>query len=136
MGGNVSIIKKLSIVALVITLAMLFCSCASPGANESRSDEVHIAIQPSAAFIPLFVAKEKGWIAKLDEETLTAVAGELGVTREQMDQIIPKFIYSVKIVPEDLDALNDTIWFLNENKILRKEYDIRDRADGSYYKVD
>jgi sulfonate transport system substrate-binding protein len=330
MGGNVSIIKKLSIVALVIAFAMLFCSCDLPGANESRSDEVHIAIQPSAAFIPLFVAKEKGWIEealtsygvtvewekfesgppmndsllsedsdigvigdvpvvtvcapgndviviataaqaadsyavlvpadsdirsaadlkgkrvgatygstahnmiekylntagltiddinlvnitvgdaksvlangqadaisiwepsvtrltsdgsirilasgsecglagtngivarekyakanpdvvseilrqykraadelpKLDEETLTAVAGELGVTREQMDQIIPKFIYSVKIVPEDLDALNDTIWFLNENKILRKEYDIRDRADGSYYKVD
>ena len=26
------------------------------------TDEVHFAIQPSAAFIPLYVAKEKGWL--------------------------------------------------------------------------
>jgi sulfonate transport system substrate-binding protein len=36
------------------------------------TDEVHFAIQPSAAFIPLYVAKEKGW---LDE-----AMAEVGVT--------------------------------------------------------
>ena len=36
------------------------------------TDEVHIAIQPSAAFIPLYIAREKGWI----EEALA----EYGVT--------------------------------------------------------
>ena len=70
----------------------------------------------------------------LDDATMGAVAAALGVETSQMDQIIPKFKYTVEITQEDIFALNDTIRFLNENQILRKDYDITESADGSYYK--
>ncbi len=45
---------------------------AFPAAAEEEAREVHIAIQPSAAFVPLYVVRESGWL----EEAL----GELNVT--------------------------------------------------------
>lgn len=44
-------------VMVVLMFSMLLIGC-----GESKSNEVHIAIQPSAAFVPLYIAKEKGWI--------------------------------------------------------------------------
>ena len=70
----------------------------------------------------------------VSDETLDAVSGYLGITREQLDEIIPKFVYSVEITQEDIMALNDTIDFLNRNGIMRSNYDISQSADGSYYK--
>lgn len=70
----------------------------------------------------------------LDKATFSAVASELSVSTEQLEVIIPKFIYSVAITDTDTDALNDTIRFLNDNKILRKQYDINESVDKSYYK--
>lgn len=48
----------------IITLisALIIVLSAVPSCGENKADRVRIAIQPSAAFIPLFVAKEKGWI--------------------------------------------------------------------------
>ncbi len=69
----------------------------------------------------------------LDEKTLNAVAEDLSVEPEQLREIIPKFRYTVEITGEDLDALNDTIRFLNENKIMRTVYDIAESVDTSYY---
>ena len=73
-------------------------------------------------------------IPDLDMNTVFAVAKALNVTGEQMDQIIPKFKYTVEITEADMAALNDTIAFLNENQILRVDYDIKESANGSYYK--
>ncbi|ORT99128.1 ABC transporter, substrate binding protein (aliphatic sulfonate) [Anaerovibrio sp. JC8] len=59
-------VNKLVSVALVASLTVvggLLGGCGSEQAAKGKqAKEVNIAIQPSAAFIPLFVAKEKGWI--------------------------------------------------------------------------
>ncbi|MCR5279126.1 MAG: aliphatic sulfonate ABC transporter substrate-binding protein [Lachnospiraceae bacterium] len=70
----------------------------------------------------------------LDRETLDAVAKDLNLTYDQLMSVIPKFNYSVAITDEDISALNDTIRFLNENKIMRSKYNISESTDKSYYK--
>ena len=42
----------------------------------------------------------------------------------------------ITITDEDIAALNDTIRFLNDNKIFRKDYDISESVDRSFYKED
>lgn len=66
-------VKKFISAALVITLsasAVLLSGCGADkeAKGDSEAKTVNIAIQPSAAFVPLFIAKEKGWI----EEDLKA----------------------------------------------------------------
>ena len=53
--------KTVSAIVAAITAASLM---AVPCFAEDgiTAEEVHIAIQPSAAFIPLYIAREKGWI--------------------------------------------------------------------------
>lgn len=70
----------------------------------------------------------------MDDGTVSLVAAQLNVSPEQMEIIIPKFKYTVEITQEDIIALNDTIRFLNDNKILRKSYDITESVDDSYEK--
>lgn len=74
--------RFLAIAAVTVLCAAALAGCGAPKDNaETKADsagsadsgrEVRIAIQPSAAFVPLYVAREYGWI----EEAL----GELGVT--------------------------------------------------------
>lgn len=71
----------------------------------------------------------------MDEETMNAVAKDLSIEPDQLSRIIPKFRYTVEITGEDLDALNDTILFLNENQIMRTVYDIAESVDTSYYEA-
>ncbi|MBR1697774.1 MAG: ABC transporter substrate-binding protein, partial [Anaerovibrio sp.] len=64
-------INKLVSVALVASMTVvsgILGGCGSDQGTGDKAKTVNIAIQPSAAFIPLFVAKEKGWI----EEDLKA----------------------------------------------------------------
>ncbi|MBQ6442937.1 MAG: aliphatic sulfonate ABC transporter substrate-binding protein [Lachnospiraceae bacterium] len=72
-------------------------------------------------------------LGTMDEATLDAVAKDLSIQPDQLQRIIPKFRYTVEITDEDLAALNDTIRFLNENKIMRTKYDIAESTDSSYY---
>ena len=60
------------ILALVLALVMmattvLMTGCGGSG-EEGKASEVRIAIQPSAAFIPLYIAREKGWIEEALKE--------------------------------------------------------------------
>ena len=71
---------------------------------------------------------------KMDAATLTTLSDEFKVTPHQMKKIIAKFRYTLTITDEDIAALNDTIRFLNDNKIFRKNYDISESVDRSYYK--
>ena len=73
-------------------------------------------------------------LPNMDKETLEAVAKALNISYEQILSIIPKFRYTVEITDEDISALNDTIRFLNENKIMRSKYNISDSTDKSYFK--
>mgnify|MGYP003334786468 CR=1 FL=1 len=50
--------KKFVLVTLLATL--LLTGCSKKGSSKERT--LNIGIQPSAAFIPLFIAREKGWI--------------------------------------------------------------------------
>ena len=57
------------IILLALSLGLLTgCGGSAPagdtaaGSGANTAEEVHIAIQPSAAFIPLFIAREMGWI--------------------------------------------------------------------------
>ena len=70
----------------------------------------------------------------LDDDSLSTLANDLSVTVDQLKLIIPKFTYSVTITEEDLDELNDTIRFLIANKLLRKNYDIHESVNSSFYK--
>ena len=65
---------------------------------------------------------------------IEAVAKALNLTSDQLRSILPKFRYTVEITQEDIDALNDTIRFLNANKIMRSKYNISDSIDKSFYK--
>ena len=63
-----SLISVILAAALTVMGGLLAGCGPEKVATSSRAERVTIAIQPSAAFIPLFVAKEKGWI----EEDLKA----------------------------------------------------------------
>ncbi len=59
-----------------------------------------------------------------DEETLTKIAEYMKLDKDQLKSLIPKFNYSVDIVQEDIDSLNDTIDFLYTVNQLPTKYDI------------
>ncbi len=66
------------IIALFLVMIMAVSSIALTGcggaANEEGAAEVKIALQPSAAFIPLYIARENGWIEEaLKEKGVTVV---------------------------------------------------------------
>lgn len=64
-------ILALALVVLIICGVFTACSASSSSTNENDTTEartVNIAIQPSAAFIPLYVAKENGWIEEALKE--------------------------------------------------------------------
>ena len=57
--------KRVLPVILSFSLAASFAPAAMAGETEAdayTAEAVHIAIQPSAAFVPLYYAKESGWI--------------------------------------------------------------------------
>lgn len=61
------------IIALVLVMIMAVSSialtgCGGGSVNEEGATEVKIALQPSAAFIPLFIARENGWIEEALKE--------------------------------------------------------------------
>lgn len=76
------IILNILLLLVIVVSPLFFCgnhfkedrvpAAGSSGHEGVATDEIHFAIQPSAAFIPLYVAKEKGW---LDE-----AMGEVGVS--------------------------------------------------------
>ena len=68
--------KKLTAIAITVSLAASFAGAAFAGETEAdaySAEVVNIAIQPSAAFVPLYYAKESGWI----EETLSEYGVEV-----------------------------------------------------------
>lgn len=66
--------RKLLSIAMTAVLAASFVSAAQADeAKEYTADVVNIAIQPSAAFVPLYYAKESGWI----EEALSEYGVEV-----------------------------------------------------------
>ena len=68
--------KKLISVVLSLSLAGSFACSAMAGETEAdaySAEVVNIAIQPSAAFVPLYYAKESGWI----EEALSEYGVEV-----------------------------------------------------------
>lgn len=73
-------------------------------------------------------------LINIDAATLTTLSEAFNVTPGQLKQIMAKFKYTLTITDDDVAALNDTIRFLNDNKIFRKEYDISESVDRSYYK--
>lgn len=75
-------------------------------------------------------------IDTLDEETWAAVAADLSLEVEQVKSILPKYVFSVAITQEDIDALNDTIAFLVGIDAISEPYDLGDYANSSYYTAD
>lgn len=74
--------RILSLIVVFVLCLSLLSACggtapaadtASAGAEGYTAEEVHIAIQPSAAFIPLYIAREKGWIEEALAEYGVAV---------------------------------------------------------------
>ena len=68
--------KSCSLILVVVMLAsmLLMTACGSSESESGTSREVRIAMQPSAAFIPLYIARENGWIEEaLKEKGVTVV---------------------------------------------------------------
>ena len=64
--------KKLALTIALVMIAVFAIGCSSVKNNSNEGQrEVHLAIQPSCAFVPLVIARESGWI---DEEM-----GKIGV---------------------------------------------------------
>ncbi len=61
-----------------------------------------------------------------DEETMGKIAEYMKLDKDQLSSLIPKFNYSVDIVKEDTDSLNDTIDFLYNVDQLPRKYDINE----------
>lgn len=66
-GKRINRLVSVALAASIAVVGGMLAGCGSETAVDP-SKTVNIAIQPSAAFVPLFVAKEKGWI----EEDLKA----------------------------------------------------------------
>ena len=59
--------KIISIFSIIL-LCLIQSACGFRGVGKHDDKEIHIAIQPSAAFVPLYIAKEKGWIEEALKE--------------------------------------------------------------------
>lgn len=62
----------------------------------------------------------------LDEDTAAKIAAYMKLDIDQIEELLPKFDYTVDITQEDIDSLNDTIAFLYEVKQIPKLFDISD----------
>ena len=60
-------ILAMLIVAMMIAVMLIGCGSANNNAGE-KATEVHLAIQPSCAFVPLVIARESGWIDEAMKE--------------------------------------------------------------------
>ena len=63
--------KKITALILVVIMAVssfVLTGCGGGSTEEGSSSEVRIAVQPSAAFIPLYIAREKGWLEEALQE--------------------------------------------------------------------
>ena len=66
--------------ALMLGLILLLSCVASGAFAENR--EVHLAIQPSAAFVPLVIARGSGWIDEAMQEMHYSVIGSRQVQKK------------------------------------------------------
>ena len=60
----------------------------------------------------------------LDKETSEKIAEYMKLDESQIEELLPKFSYTVDITDEDIRSLNDTIRFLYEVKQIPAGYDI------------
>ena len=143
---------------VVSAFCTLFLGCTKQKriAQEEPQRTVRIAIQPSAAFMPLYIARYAGFIDEalaqknasviwqdfesgppiqdsLDEALLKKVASELKITVEQMQRIAKKYQFSVEITQADIDSLQDTANFLVSIGTLSQSPHIADYVDTSCF---
>lgn len=64
----------------------------------------------------------------LDKETATKVAEYMKLDESQIDELLPKFSYTVDVTDEDIESLNDTIRFLYDVKQIPARYDVADHV--------
>lgn len=113
------------------------------GCKKTQKDEVRtvrIAIQPSAAFIPLYIARYShsleeaaAKIDSLDSQQKSQLADALQIQSNQLLPIAQKYDYSVAITAEDKASLQDTISFLVTINNLPSEYKIEGVIDDTCY---
>lgn len=61
--------RKIAFAIVLIMIAVCVIGCGSSETNaKSGNREVHLAIQPSCAFVPLVIARESGWIDEAMKE--------------------------------------------------------------------
>ncbi len=60
----------------------------------------------------------------LDKETAVKIAEYMKLDEAQINELLPKFRYTVEVTKEDIDSLNDTIEFLYKEKQIPEVYDI------------
>lgn len=111
--------------------------CGLAGTNTIVARRTFAEQNPTIAAVILEqYARAAEAIDTLDEETWAAVAADLSLEVEQVKSILPKYVFSVEITQEDIDALNDTIAFLVGIDAISEPYDIGEYANSSYYTAD
>lgn len=111
--------------------------CGLAGTNTIVARRAFAEQNPAIAAVILEqYARAAEAIDTLDEETWAAVAADLSLEVEQVKAILPKYVFSVVITQEDIDALNDTIAFLVGIDAISEPYDLGEYANSSYYTAD
>lgn len=108
------------------------CDLAGTNVLVARSEFVKENPELVAAVCDLYRRGAEELANGTDDVTINNIAEYMKLDREQLRSLIPKFNYSVDIVKEDTDSLNDTIDFLYTVNQLPRKYDINDHiyVDG------
>jgi sulfonate transport system substrate-binding protein len=78
--------------------------------------------------------KAAEFMKKNPDEALELIARESKLPVSALARIVKNSDWDSKIVPEDIAALQQVKDFLKETKVLKKDFDINELFDDSYYK--
>lgn len=68
------------------------------------------------------------------DEALTLISEESKIAKESLARLVKSSDWDTKITPEDITALQNVKDFLKETNVLKKDYDINELFDDTYYK--
>lgn len=68
------------------------------------------------------------------DEALTLISQESKIDKQSLSRLVKSSDWDTKITPEDISALQNVKDFLKETNVLKKDFDIHELFDDTYYK--
>lgn len=79
-------------------------------------------------------AKAEQWIRRNPKKAEEIVARATGFKADIVAKALPKYDYGTALTPEITKSLAQTAHFLKDNRLIRRELDVRELVDTSYLK--